>query len=97
LFAARAEVFFLGGARALGVAAVCDAAEGVFFRKRIECIGIVVSGLRSAGSRRVDVFFADLLYTCFVFVFKGRGGIARLVSAKLQGCENPIAATLIRK
>src|SRR5262249_12354801 len=46
LFAAlgsRAEVFFLGEARLGGVAAVCDATEGVFDRKRIECIGIVVA------------------------------------------------------
>src|SRR5262249_24399011 len=46
LFAAlgsRAEVFFLGVARLGGVAAVCDATEGVFDRKRIKCIGIVVA------------------------------------------------------
>src|SRR5262245_26093744 len=46
LFAAlgsRAEVFFLGEARLGGVAAVCDATEGVFDRKRIKCIGIVVA------------------------------------------------------
>jgi hypothetical protein len=39
----RAEVLFLGEARLGGVAAVCDAPEGVFDRKRIECIGIVVT------------------------------------------------------
>ena len=39
----RAEAFFPGEARLGGVAAVCDATEGVFDRKRIECIGIVVA------------------------------------------------------
>ena len=34
---------FLGEAHPGGVAAVCDATEGVFDRKRIECIGIVVA------------------------------------------------------
>ena len=36
-------MLFLGKARPGGVAAVCDAAEGVFYRKRIERIGIVVA------------------------------------------------------
>jgi hypothetical protein len=35
-------VLFLGEPRLGGVAAVCDAPEGVFDRKRIDCIGIVV-------------------------------------------------------
>ena len=39
----RAEVLFLGEARLGGVATVCDSPEGVFDRKRIECIGIVVA------------------------------------------------------
>src|SRR5262249_32470317 len=46
LFAAlgsRAEVFFLGEARLGGVAAVCDATEGVFDRERIKCIGVGVA------------------------------------------------------
>ena len=34
---------FLGEARLGGVAAVCDATEGVFDRNCIECIGIVVA------------------------------------------------------
>jgi hypothetical protein len=38
-------VLFLGEARSGGIAAVCDAAEGVFDRKRIECFGIVVACL----------------------------------------------------
>ena len=36
-------VFFLGEARLGGVAAVCDATEGVFDRKCIERSGIVVT------------------------------------------------------
>jgi hypothetical protein len=36
-------VLFLGEARLNGVATVCDAPEGVFDRKCIECVGIVVA------------------------------------------------------
>jgi hypothetical protein len=40
---ARGGVLFLGDAGSGGVASVCDATERLYYRKGIECIGIVVA------------------------------------------------------
>jgi hypothetical protein len=89
-------VLFLGGARLGGVATVCDAPEGVFDRKRIECIGIVVARpffeMGMARMRRVGDRFEQFVEAWDAAAILGRSipfatDVARIGDARLAGAD----------
>ena len=89
-------MLFLGQARLGGVATVCDAPEGVFDRKRIECIGIVVARpffeMGMARMSRVGDRFEQFVEAWDATAILGRSvsfapDVARIGDARLAGAD----------
>ena len=89
-------MLFLGEARLNGVATVCDAPEGVFDRKCIECVGIVVARpffeMGMARMSRVGDHFEQFVEAWDAAAILGRSipfasDVARIGDARLASAD----------